>query len=575
MRGFLAAVMCLCLCLVLFLCPLYSCALPPPCDREIYCYGDILRQVQTAKLFDDDKHFVDMKLKSAPDIILTAFHNLTHGDLNSVPPAVLRDFLHKYFDEPGKEFAPWSPPDWHDKPQFLAGIADAELRSWAEKLHHLWKSLGRKISSDALAHPEQYSQIFTPHPFVVPGGRFRELYYWDSYWVINGLLLSEMTDTARGMILNFIHLINRYGFIPNGARVYYERRSQPPFLSLMVESYYQTTNDTDFLRTALPALEQEYLFWMRNRSVAVEVKGNKHVLNRFDVQVGLPRPESYSDDLELAEGLTEGKQRLWKELHSGAESGWDFSSRWFVDGLGNNNGSLKDTRTSLLIPTDLNALLCRNERTLAHFYRTLGNESEAARYDKAVSARQEAIEAVLWDEKRGVWLDYSLVTNTSHPAFYPTNLAPVWADCYSQPSMGQKALHYLQTSGGLAFPNGVPTSLVDSGQQWDYPNAWPPLQHILIQGLSSLPSQEARELGFDLAQRWIRTNWLAYIKYEAMFEKVIKKRFIMCLGFGWTNGVALQLLSQYGDRLTSGSFTSCLSISVSVALLCSAQTLFL
>uniref|UniRef100_A0AAZ3RTS1 Trehalase n=1 Tax=Oncorhynchus tshawytscha TaxID=74940 RepID=A0AAZ3RTS1_ONCTS len=567
MRGFLAAVMCLCLCLVLFLCPLYSCALPPPCDREIYCYGDILRQVQTAKLFDDDKHFVDMKLKSAPDIILTAFHNLTHGDLNSVPPAVLRDFLHKYFDEPGKEFAPWSPPDWHDKPQFLAGIADAELRSWAEKLHHLWKSLGRKISSDALAHPEQYSQIFTPHPFVVPGGRFRELYYWDSYWVINGLLLSEMTDTARGMILNFIHLINRYGFIPNGARVYYERRSQPPFLSLMVESYYQTTNDTDFLRTALPALEQEYLFWMRNRSVAVEVKGNKHVLNRFDVQTW-PLPASTSLNSDAAE-------RLWKELHSGAESGWDFSSRWFVDGLGNNNGSLKDTRTSLLIPTDLNALLCRNERTLAHFYRTLGNESEAARYDKAVSARQEAIEAVLWDEKRGVWLDYSLVTNTSHPAFYPTNLAPVWADCYSQPSMGQKALHYLQTSGGLAFPNGVPTSLVDSGQQWDYPNAWPPLQHILIQGLSSLPSQEARELGFDLAQRWIRTNWLAYIKYEAMFEKVIKKRFIMCLGFGWTNGVALQLLSQYGDRLTSGSFTSCLSISVSVALLCSAQTLFL
>uniref|UniRef100_A0A8K9X7P2 Trehalase n=1 Tax=Oncorhynchus mykiss TaxID=8022 RepID=A0A8K9X7P2_ONCMY len=582
MRGFLAAVMCLCLCLVLFLCPLYSCALPPPCDSEIYCYGDILRQVQTAKLFDDDKHFVDMKLKSAPDIILTAFHNLTHGDPNSVPPAVLRDFLHKYFDEPGKEFAPWSPPDWHDNPQFLAGIADAELRSWAEKLHHLWKSLGRKISSDALAHPEQYSQIFTPHPFVVPGGRFRELYYWDSYWVINGLLLSEMTDTARGMILNFIHLINRYGFIPNGARVYYERRSQPPFLSLMVESYYQTTNDTDFLRTALPALEQEYLFWMRNRSVAVEVKGNKHVLNRFDVQVGLPRPASTSLNSDAAE-------RLWKELHSGAESGWDFSSRWFVDGLGNNNGSLKDTRTSLLIPTDLNALLCRNERTLAHFYRTLGNESEAARYDKAVSARQEAIEAVLWDEKRGVWLDYSLVTNTSHPAFYPTNLAPVWADCYSHPSMGQKALHYLQTSGGLAFPNGVPTSLVDSGQQWDYPNAWPPLQHILIQGLSSLPSQEARELGFDLAQSWIRTNWLAYVKYEAMFEKVIKKRFIMCvcdhnevqgdLGFGWTNGVALQLLSQYGDRLTSGSngnsFTSCLSISVSVALLCSAQTLFL
>nr|XP_023995601.1 trehalase [Salvelinus alpinus] len=474
--------MCLWICFVLFLCPFYWCALPPPCDSEIYCYGDILRQVQTAKLFDDDKYFVDMKLKSAPDIILTAFHNLTHGDPNSVPPAVLRDFLLEYFEEPGMEFEPWFPPDWHDKPQFLTGIADAELRSWAEKLHHLWKSLGRKISSDALANPDQYSQIFTPHPFVVPGGRFRELYYWDSYWVINGLLLSEMTDTARGMILNFIHLINRYGFIPNGARVYYERRSQPPFLTLMVESYYQTTNDKDFLRTALPALdynqptllglalpalEQEYYcFWMRNRSVAVRVTGST-VPEPFDVSVGLP----------------DAAERLWKELHSGAR-----------------------VRTQRSV--------CR-KRDLAHFYRR-------------------------------------------------------W------------------TSGGLDFPNGVPTSLVDSGQQWDYPNAWPPLQHILIQGLSSLPSQEAKELGFDLAQRWIRTNWLAYVKYEAMFEKYNVNgdgkpggggEYEVQLGFGWTNGVALQLLSQYGDRLTSGGsgngFAPCLSISVSVALLCSAQTLFL
>ncbi|XP_045580895.1 trehalase isoform X2 [Salmo salar] len=504
--GFPAAVMCLWIRFVLFLCPLYWCALPPPCDSEIYCYGDVLKQVQMAKLFDDDKYFVDMKLKSAPDIILTAFHNLTHGDPNSVPPAVLRDFLHKYFEEPGKEFEPWSPSDWHDKPQFLTGIADAELRSWAEKLHQLWKSLGRKEKSRASSQRE--------------------------------------SSPGKGVM----HCL-----------------------------------------TALPALEKEYLFWMQNRSVAVEVNGIKHVLNRFDVQVGLPRPESYSDDVELAEGLTQdAAERLWKELHSGAESGWDFSSRWFVDGLGNNNGSLRDTRTTLLIPTDLNALLCRNERTLAHFYRTLGNEPEATRYDKAASARQEAIEAVLWDEEMGVWLDYSLVTNTSHPAFYPTNLAPIWAGCYSQPSMGQKAVHYLQTSGGLAFPNGVPTSLVDSGQQWDYPNAWPPLQHILIQGLSSLPSQEARELGFDLAQRWIRTNWLTYVKYEAMFEKYDVNgdgkpggggEYEVQLGFGWTNGVALQLLSQYGDRLTSGSsgngFTSCLSISVSVALLCSAQTLFL
>ncbi|XP_012990982.2 trehalase isoform X2 [Esox lucius] len=550
---------------VMVLCP-FGCGvvLPPPCDSEIFCHGDLLRTIQTAKLFDDDKHFVDMKLKSNPDIVLSSFNNLTHGAPNmTVPPSRLREFLSAHFEEPGKEFLSWSPPDWHDKPQFLDGIADADLRSWAEKLHHLWKSLGRKISEDVSAHPEQYSLIFTPHPVIVPGGRFRELYYWDSYWVINGLLLSEMTDTARGMIQNFLYLVNRYGFIPNGGRVYYERRSQPPFLSLMVESYYQTTKDREFVRTALPALEKEYLFWMQNRSVMVEVDGRKHVLNHYDVQVGQPRPESFTDDLELAEGLTEdAAERLWTELKAGAESGWDFSSRWFVDGQGQNSGSLRDTRTSQLLPTDLNALLCRNERTLAHFYRTLGDETAAARFDKALSARLEAVEAVLWNEERGVWLDYSLVTNTSRPAFYPSNLAPLWAVCYSQDSMGQKALHYLQASGGVGFANGVPTSLVGSGQQWDYPNAWPPLQHMLIQGLSSLPSDEAKKLGFDLAQSWIRTNWLAYIKYDAMFEKYDVNgdgkpggggEYEVQLGFGWTNGVALQLLAQYGDRLTSNS----------------------
>ncbi|KAJ7990155.1 hypothetical protein DPEC_G00297390 [Dallia pectoralis] len=575
---------------VLLLCPIYGwgTALPPPCDSEIYCHGDLLRTIQTAKLFDDDKHFVDMKLRSDPDVVLSAFNNLSRGFPNAVvSPSILRDFLSTYFEEPGKEFLPWSPPDWHDKPQFLAGIGDTNLRNWAEKLHHLWKSLGRKISEDVSTHPQRFSLIATPHPVIVPGGRFRELYYWDSYWVINGLLLSEMTDTARGMIENFIHLVNRYGFIPNGGRVYYERRSQPPFLTLMVESYYKTTKDKEFIRTSLPALEKEYRFWMQNRSVKVEVDGRNHVLNRFDVQAGQPRPESFTDDLELSEGLTiDAAGRLWTELHTGAESGWDFSSRWFVDDQGKNNGTLRDIRTSQLLPTDLNALLCRNERTLAQFYRILGNEVAAARFDVAVSVRLEAIEAVLWNEKQGVWLDYSLVTNTSHPAFYPSNLAPLWASCFSQASMGPRALQYLQASGGVEFANGVPTSLVDSDQQWDYPNAWPPLQHMLIEGLSSQPSDEAKKLAFNLAQNWIRTNWLAYNKYDAMFEKYSVNgdgkpggggEYEVQLGFGWTNGVALQLLAQYGDRLTSssGSDSSPLSFSLHIGVLLLTPALYL
>uniref|UniRef100_A0A8C6KTT0 Trehalase n=1 Tax=Nothobranchius furzeri TaxID=105023 RepID=A0A8C6KTT0_NOTFU len=405
------------------------------------------------------------------------------------------------------------------EPKFLKGIADDKLQKWGEEIHNLWKSLGRKIRSDFKDHPEFYSQIYTPHPMVVPRGHFRGTR--DSYWVINGLLLSEMTNTAHGMIQNFLYLVNRYGFVPNGGRIYYERRSQSPFFTLMVQSFYEATEDKEFLREALPFLEKEYQFWMQTRSVALKVNGSEHVLNQYSVQVGFPRPESYSDDVELAEGLSdEHKAQLWMDMTAGAESGWDFISRWYIDADGHNNSTLRETQTSQILPSDLNALLCRCEKTLASFHRLLGGGDSAARYQQIAARRIKAMEDLLWDAEKGAWFDYSLVTHSKHFEFYPSNLAPVWAQCYSHPEMAEKAVRYLEGSGTLEFPNGVPPSLRESGQQWDYPNAWPPLHHMLIEGLSKLPSDDAKQLAFDLAQRWIRTNWLAYIKYEAMFEKV-------------------------------------------------------
>ncbi|KAK7883019.1 hypothetical protein WMY93_029193 [Mugilogobius chulae] len=531
--------------------------LPPPCDSDIYCSGPILDQVQKAKLYDDDKYFVDMKLKVSPDIILSAFKNLSN-ESPAVPREKLQEFINMYFEKPGSEFETWTPPDFETFPPFLSRINDGQLRTFALKIHQLWNLLGKKIQSSVKDQAELYSQIYTPYPVVVPGGRFRELYYWDSYWVINGLLLSGMRDTAKGMIQNFLHLVDRYGFVPNGGRIYYERRSQPPFLTLMVESYYQATEDKEFLRAALPKLDQEYSFWMQNRSVLVSANGSKHRLNRFDVQVAMPRPESYTDDVELAEGLTDdAKQQLWMDLTAGAESGWDFSSRWYV----NTSGTLRDIRTSQIVPSDLNALLCRTEKTLASFHRTLGSNETAEMYEQAAQNRTRAIDAVLWDEQQGAWFDYDLLTGSTRLDFYPSNLAPLWAQCYSQ-EKALRAVQYLKGSGALQFPNGVPTSLKESGQQWDYPNAWPPLQHMLIEGLSKLPSEDAQQIAQDLAQKWIRTNWMAYTKYHAMFEKYDVNgdgkpggggEYEVQLGFGWTNGVALQLLDQYGAFLTSGS----------------------
>ncbi|XP_043533654.1 trehalase isoform X6 [Chiloscyllium plagiosum] len=459
---------------------------PSPCDSHIYCTGKLLHKVQMAKLFDDDKHFVDMKLKMNPGVVLAAFRNLT-SPIAEITKEQLKLFVKTYFDAPGQEFEKWTPADWCDHPQILQKISDQKLRLWATELHALWKSLGRKIKLDVQAHPELYSQVYVPKPLIVPGGRFREYYYWDSYWIIKGLLLSDMRETSKGMIENFLYLMQRFEFIPNGGRIYYERRSQPPFLVLMMESYINVTNDLDFLKQSIDLLDKEYEFWMKNRVMPVSVGSKTHRLNRYIVEAAGPRPESYSKDVELAQAVPE--EDLWIELKTGAESGWDFSSRWFIDPNGKNNGTLKDTKTTQILPVDLNSVLCKNERILAMFHKLLGNFSKAQYYEDALKHRIDAVHDVFWDETQGVWFDYNLITNHSNTAFYASNLVPLWAECFVEQEPGkiaERVIRYLEYDvNGDGNPGG--------GGEYD-----------------------------------------------------------VQVGFGWTNGVALQLLDEYGDQLTSG-----------------------
>ncbi|KAM5131901.1 trehalase [Mantella aurantiaca] len=540
--------------------------LPPPCPSQIFCTGDLLHHVQMAKIFEDDKHFVDMSLRDTPVKVMKKFKSLYLS-----PPSgeVDRDkliaFLNTSFNQPGTELEQWNPPDWHENPKFLSGIANAELRKWALSLTSLWKSLGRKIKEEVNIYPERYSQIYVPNPLIVPGGRFREFYYWDSYWVINGLLLSEMTQTARGMIENFLYMVQRYGMIPNGGRIYYMRRSQPPFLTLMMESYMDSQKNLTFLRESIPLLVKEYDFWMNNRSTSVSINGTNYTLNRYYVEVGGPRPESYSDDYELAENLTtDAKPLLYSDIAAAAESGWDFSTRWFY---GSTN-TLLDTKTSSAIPVDLNAILCRVERVLAKFYTDLDMPEMASRFSDALNQRLKAVQAVLWDQDLGVWLDYNLEQQKRNPNFYPSNLSPLWASCYDDTAMVDSVVSYLEKSGALSYKNGLPTSLINSGQQWDFPNGWPPLQHMVIEGLEKTQSAKAKEIAFKLAQKWVVTNYNAFKEYDAMFEKYHVDddgkpggggEYEVQLGFGWSNGVILQLLDFYGSHLTSSAIISSLS----------------
>ncbi|CAK7317786.1 TREH [Vulpes lagopus] len=538
-------------------------ALPPPCDSQIYCHGELLHQVQMAKLYQDDKQFVDMPLNSAPDQVLQHFRELAATHNQSIPPEQLRAFIQEHFQAGEQELQPWTPEDWKDSPQFLQKISDPKLRAWGGQLHELWKRLGKKVKPEVLSHPEQFSLIYAAHPFIVPGGRFTEFYYWDSYWVMEGLLLSEMPRTVKGMLQNFLELVRIYGHVPNGARVYYLQRSQPPLLTLMMDRYVSHTNDTAFLRDNIGTLALELDFWTQNRTVSVSSGGKSYVLNHYAVPYGGPRPESYSKDAELANTLPEGdRETLWAELKAGAESGWDFSSRWLVGGP--NPKLLSSTRTSKFVPVDLNAFLCQAEELMSNFYSSLGNSVQATKYRNLWQQRLTAMKAILWDEEKGAWFDYDLENRKKNLEFYPSNLTPLWSGCFSDPNVVDKVLKYLEDSQILTYQYGIPTSLQNTGQQWDFPNAWAPLQDLVIRGLAKSPSPRAQEVAFQLAQNWVRTNFEVYSRDSAMYEKYDISNggqpggggeYEVQEGFGWTNGVVLMLLERYGDRLSSGSQT--------------------
>jgi len=243
---------------------------------------------------------------------------------------------------------------------------------------------------------------------------------------VRGLLAVDMVQTAKGVIENMLDNIIDHGFVPNGQRVYYLNRSQPPFLTQMVNAYYSHTRDLVFLKMALPLLIKEYEFWMDTKegdpssvqfsSIAHNVSGCKHtvtftnkksgarhILNRFYVDVKEPRPESYKEDLETAKaaGVTgEDAHALWSDLAAAAESGWDFSSRWMEDG-----STLSKTITSKIVPVDLNSVMYKNEHILSDLCKEIGHHGLATQFADARERRGAAIRNLLWDNAMGQWLD--------------------------------------------------------------------------------------------------------------------------------------------------------------------------
>ncbi|CAL2044802.1 unnamed protein product [Caenorhabditis brenneri] len=526
----------------------------------IYCNGPILDAVNYHALYNDSKEFVDMPMKVDPTEVYNAwlakFGNATAASLNRTD---VQAFVNQYFSAAGTELIACTPDDWQEKPPKLATIADPQLREWAYKLNGIWKNLCRKIDPAIEQHTSRFSLLYVPNHFIVPGGRFREFYYWDAYWIIKGLIACEMYNTTKSMIRNLATMVDQHGFVPNGGRVYYLQRSQPPLLSAMVYELYEATNDKAFIAELLPTLLKELNFWNEKRMATVTLNGKQYQVYQYKTPSNVPRPESYRVDTTNSAKLANGmdKQQFYQDLASAAESGWDFSTRWFSD-----YKSLTTIETTKVLPVDLNGLLCWNMDIMEYLYEQVGDTTNSQIFRNRRAEFRDTVQNVFYNRTDGTWYDYNLRTQSHNPRFYTSTAVPLFTNCYNTLNTGksQKVFDYMDRMGVFNYPGGIPSSMSqESSEQWDFPNGWSPNNHMIIEGLRKSANPEMQDKGFLIASKWVMGNFRVFYETGHMWEKynVIGSypqpgsggEYDVQDGFGWTNGAILDLLLTYNDRL--------------------------
>ncbi|WP_199557605.1 alpha,alpha-trehalase [Enterobacter roggenkampii] len=486
--------------------------------------GPLFNDVQSAKLFPDQKTFADAVPKSDPLMILADYrmqHTQSSFDL--------RHFVEMNFTLPA-EGEKYVPP------------AGQSLR---EHIDDLWPVLTRTTDK---ASNKWDSLLPLPKPYVVPGGRFREVYYWDSYFTMLGLAESDHWDKISDMVDNFAYEIDTFGHIPNGNRSYYLSRSQPPFFSLMVELL--ATHDSDALKKYRPQMEKEYAYWMDGVDALQPGQANKRVvklddgavLNRYWDDRDTPRPESWLDDVNTAKSNpNRPATEIYRDLRSAAASGWDFSSRWM-----DNPQKLGTIRTTSIVPVDLNALMFKMEKLLARASQESGDAASASKYETLATARQKAIESHLWNDKEGWYADYDLKSKKVRNQLTAAALFPLYVKAAAQDRAEKVAA---ATSSRLLKPGGIATTTVNSGQQWDAPNGWAPLQWVAAEGLQNYGQEK---VSMDVTWRFLKNVQHTYDREKKLVEKYDVSttgtggggEYPLQDGFGWSNGVTLKMLDR-------------------------------
>ncbi|MDM0014332.1 alpha,alpha-trehalase TreF [Variovorax sp. J22P168] len=520
-----------------------------PADR----YRELFVEVQSRRVFADSKTFVDCAPRAAPEAILAAYR-ATCGQ----PGFDLSAFVHANF-----ELLQPAPSDYVSVPG----------QPIAAHIEDLWPVLTRQPQE----HPPQSSLLQLPHAYVVPGGRFRELYYWDSYFTMLGLAGPAHAPLMRGMVENFAYLIDTYGLVPNGTRSYYLSRSQPPVFALMVELAEQrgAIDALDFL----PQLEKEHAHWMQGSDGLAEGQACRRVvrlaggalLNRYWDARDTPREESWLEDVATAASCDRAPESLYRDIRAACESGWDFSTRWLRDPPAGRHvrgapharaataASLASICTTDILPVDLNAFLHRLERCIGTLAARAGQAALAREFESRAEARRAAIDAFFWNAGQGAYFDHDWRRGEMRDCLTAACVVPLFAGIASPAqahALSATLSHRLLAHGGLS------TTECGSDQQWDQPNGWAALQWMAVRGLADY-GHEA--LSRSIARRWLATVAAVYEREGKLVEKYALRRvehedtaggaggeYPLQDGFGWTNGVTAALLAEHPQHTAHG-----------------------
>ncbi|MFN3986746.1 MAG: trehalase family glycosidase [Rhodocyclaceae bacterium] len=534
--------------------------------------GALFQAVQLARVFPDSKTFPDCVVRGDPARVEAAFRD------------VVRHFVEHHFELPapagGGEHGERLDVsgEGRDAPRCAeVDVPRSAPSALTAYIASLWPALTRRPAS--VAHDDARSTLIgLPAPFVVPGGRFREIYYWDSYFTSLGLVRDGRLDLVEDMVRNFAWLIDRFGHVPNGNRRYLLGRSQPPMFGAMLQ-LLERARGTDAVMPYVPQLEREYRWWMARPADApqawrrtVAVGGT--VLNRYWDDHDGPREESYAEDVDLLAHVAPSRRaELFRNLRAGAESGWDFSSRWLADEVGvwdvqaGHGGprppagavtvsgghadaamGLATIRCTYLLPVDLNSLLYDMEAQLGRWLFATA-PGRARSYAAAAVARREALTRLCHDPAAGWWFDYDWRAAARSPHW---TLAGAYPLAYGVADARHSEAMAANIEQRFLRPGGVVTTLRRSGQQWDSPNGWAPLQWVVATGLHAH--------GHDALAREVASRFVALVEREFRRTGKLMEKYDVCNpsqpvgggeypvqeGFGWTNGVVLDLIRRFG-----------------------------